>query len=83
MAPKDWTRNGVEVIWPIYWTGEPRHWLAAKERHKAGDVAVFDPMTGQFVERFPDKAARLYVGDVSGDWREELVVVTQTEVRIY
>jgi len=83
VAPKDWTVNGVEEIWAIHWTGEPKQLLAAKERHKEGDVCMFDPMTGKFIERFTEKAARLYVADVSGDWREELVVVNGNEVRVY
>lgn len=73
----------VEEIWAIDWTGEPSQLLAAKERHESGDVAVFDPMTGRFLERFPEKADRLYVADVSGDWREELIVVSGNEVHVY
>ncbi len=83
VAPKDWTVSGVEEIWTIHWTGEPQQLLAAKERHKEGDVGVFDPMTGKFIERFTERGARLYVADVSGDWREELVVVNGGEVHVY
>jgi len=56
---------------------------AAKERHKSGDVAIFDPITGKFVRRFSEKADRLYVADVSGDWREELIVLTGQDLHIY
>jgi hypothetical protein len=35
------------------------------------------------VERLTEKADRLYVADVSGDWREEIVVLAGTELRIY
>ncbi|MCS7223192.1 MAG: hypothetical protein NZ959_01345 [Armatimonadetes bacterium] len=83
VAPPDWTENGVEVIVPIHWTGEPWQLLAAKERHKEGDVAIFDPMTGRFIERFRERAARLYVADVAGDWREEVIVVAEDQIRIY
>jgi hypothetical protein len=83
VAPKDWTVNGAEEIGAIHWTGEPKQYLAAKERHEEGDVDVFNPMTGKFIERFTERAARLYVADVSGDWREELVVVNGSEVHVY
>ena len=83
VAPEGWTAKGVEVIWTIDWTGEPKQLAAAKERHTSGDVAIFDPITGRFLARFPERADRLYVADVSGDWREELVVVSGPEIRIY
>ncbi len=82
-APENWTVSGVEVIVPIHWTGEEKQLAVATERHKAGDVAIFEPLTGVFVERFPVEAARLYVADVSGDWREEILVVAENELRIY
>jgi hypothetical protein len=83
VAPADWTVKGVEVINAIHWTGQPRQLAAAKERHKSGDVAIFDPMTGRFVERFKERADRLYVADVSGDWREEVIVLAGGELHIY
>lgn len=83
VAPSDWTAKGVEEIWVIDWTGDTKQLAAAKERHEEGDVCIFDPTTGKFLERFPEKAARLYVTDVSGDWREELVVVNGNEVHVY
>lgn len=82
-APEDWTEKGVEVIFAIYWDGTDRQHIAAKERHKSGDVAVIDPMTGNFVARFKERADRLYVADVAGDWREELIVLSGNELRIY
>lgn len=83
IAPADWTIKGAEEIWTVDWTGDRKQLAAAKERHEEGDVCIFDPMTGKFFERFKEQAARLYVADVSGDWREELVVVNDTEVRVY
>ena len=83
VAPEGWTASGVEVIHTIDWTGE-RHQLAcAKERHTEGDVGVFEPLTGRFVEHFRDKADRLYVADVTGDWREEILVLAGSTLRIY
>jgi len=83
VAPADWTPKGVEEIWVIDRSGEPKQLAAAKERHEEGDVCIFDPMTGRFVERFPARAARLFVADVSGDRREELVAVDGPEVRVH
>ncbi|MGB7439930.1 MAG: FG-GAP-like repeat-containing protein [Coleofasciculaceae cyanobacterium] len=83
VAPSGWTDSGVEVIFTIDWTGESKQLAAAKERHESGDVAIFDPLTGQFLHRFQEKADRLYVVDVSGDWREELVVLNGNQLHIY
>jgi len=83
VAPKGWTTSGVEVIHTIDWTGE-RHQLAcAKERHTAGDVCVFEPLTGRFVEHFRNKADRLYVADVTGDWREEILALAGNRLHVY
>lgn len=83
VAPKGWSDKGVEVIFTIDWTGDSRQLAAAKERHQAGDVAIFDPFNGQFLHRFDEKSDRLYVADVSGDWREELIVLNGNQLRIY
>lgn len=83
VAPEGWTKRGLEVIWTIDWTGAPKQLAAAKERHESGNVAVFDPMTGEFVLHLKEKADRLYVADVSGDWREELIVLRGRELHIY
>jgi len=83
VAPEGWTVRGVEVIWTIDWTGQAKQLAAAKERHRSGDVAVFDPIGGRFIRRFKEKADRLYVADVSGDWREELIVLNGNELHIY
>jgi len=56
---------------------------AAKERHTSGDVVIFNPLTGEFVQRFEEQADRLYVADITGDWREELVVLNGNQLRIY
>lgn len=83
VAPEGWTDRGVELIWSIHWTGEDKQLAAATERHGSGDVALFDPITGQFLHRFPEQADRLYVADVSGDWREEILVLNGNQLRIY
>jgi hypothetical protein len=83
VAPPGWTSSGVEVIHTIDWTGKPEQLACAKERHESGDVCLFEPLTGQFVLHLPEKADRLYVADVTGDWREEILVLNGNELNIY
>ena len=83
VAPPGWTAGGVEIIHTIDWTGRRRQLACAKERHTSGDVCLFEPLTGRFVERFREKADRLYVADVTGDWREEIIVLNGSELHIY
>ena len=83
VAPPDWTASGVEIIYTIDWTGQKQQLACAKERHKSGDVCLFEPLTGKFVATFKEKADRLYVADVTGDWREEIIVLNGNELHIY
>ena len=83
VAPKGWTVAGVEVPNRIDWTGEDKHLVAVKERHKSGDVGIFDPADGRFLHHFKERADRLYVADVSGDWREEIIVLNGNKLHIY
>ncbi|NET79027.1 MULTISPECIES: rhamnogalacturonan lyase family protein [Okeania] len=83
VAPRDWTVRGVEVIFTIDWTGREKQLAAAKERHESGDIGIFNPLSGKFLYKFKEKADRLYVADVSGDWREELIVVNGNKLHIY
>lgn len=82
-APEDWPPAGIETIVAIDWTGEEKQLIAAKARHASGDVCIADPMTGRFVARFKEQADRLYVADVLGDWREELIVINKDQVHVY
>ncbi len=83
VAPKGWTVRGVEVIHTIDWTGERQQLACAKERHRSGDVCLFEPLTGRFVKRILEQADRLYVADVTGDWREEIIVLAGNELHVY
>jgi hypothetical protein len=83
VAPSGWTASGVEIINTIDWTGERQQLACAKERHKSGDVCIFEPLTGKFTAHFKEKADRLYVADVTGDWREEIIVLNAGELHIY
>jgi hypothetical protein len=83
VAPSDWRASGVEVIHTIDWTGKREQLACAKERHTNGDVCLFEPLTGNFVLRLKEKADRLYVADVLGDWREEILVLNGNELHVY
>ncbi|MBE0535957.1 MAG: VCBS repeat-containing protein [Phycisphaerae bacterium] len=83
VAPDGWTPSGVELIHTIDWTGQKQQLACATERHKSGDVCLFEPLTGRFVQVFEEVADRLYVADVTGDWREEIIVLNKQELRIY
>ncbi|MHC4558296.1 MAG: FG-GAP-like repeat-containing protein [Planctomycetota bacterium] len=83
VAPEGWTASGVEVINTIDWTGKRQQLACATERHQSGDICIFEPLTGRFVAHFKDKADRLYVADVTGDWREEIIVLNGSELHIY
>ncbi len=83
VTPQNWTLKGVEEISPINWTGRPKQLAVSKERHKSGDVSIFDPISGEFLYRFREKTDRLYVADVSGDWREEIIILNGNQLHIY
>lgn len=83
VAPAGWTTKGVEVIHTIDWTGDLQQLACAKERHESGDVCIFEPLTGKFVAHFTEKADRLYVADVTGDWREEIIVLNGSELHVH
>jgi hypothetical protein len=83
VAPEGWTASGVEIIHTIDWTGKKEQLACATERHMSGDVCLFEPLTGKFVAHFKEKADRLYVADVTGDWREEVIVLNGSELHIY
>ena len=82
-VPGGWAKSGIEEIYAIDWTGEPTQLIAAKERHRTGDVVLLDAISGDFVLQFKEAADRLYVADISGDWREEIVVQSGSELHIY
>jgi hypothetical protein len=83
VKPDGWTDSGVEVIHTIDWTGSPTQLACAKERHTSGDVGIFRPLDGTFVARFDARADRLYVADVYGDWREEVIVLEGNRLIVF
>ncbi len=83
VALKGWTVKGLEVITAINWDGTEKMYACAKERHKAGDICIFDPITGKFLLVIKANAERLYIADVLGDWREEIIVCGLKKLEIY
>ena len=77
--PNGGNGRGLEMIWTIDWTGEKKEYIAGKARHVNGKVGVFDAVTGGAIWVSPSIAATtLYVADVAGDSREEIVVYDQS-----
>lgn len=81
--PWGWTASGVEVIHTIDWVGGTSQLACAKERHHRGSVALFEPLSGKFVKVIKEEADRLYVADVLSDWREEVIVLSGSELHVY
>jgi hypothetical protein len=85
VKPSDWSTSGIEQINSIDWDGGARQYLGAKERHTSGKIGIIDAMDGTFVEVWDEQCDRIYVVDVAGDAREEMVVVNDAakEIRVY
>jgi len=85
VKPDHWSDAGVEFIFTIDWDGSGRSFCAAKERHTDGKICIFDPMTGEFLKWWEEKASRIFVADVSGDPREEIIALNsdENELRVY
>jgi len=85
VKPEGWSNRGLETINVINWSGGAKHYLAAKERHVSGKIAIIDAINGKFIKWWQEQADRIYVVDVRGDAREEIVVVNNAawEIRVY
>ena len=85
VKPSDWSEEGVEFIYAINWNGSGQQHIAAKERHLDGKIAVLNPLTGEFIKVWNEVASHLFVADVAGDAREEIVVFNNEtkEIRVY
>ena len=76
--PEWWTGHGIEEIFRIDWDGDAKVELAGKERHKVGAGAIVDAISGEFLLVLRAKAVRLYVADIEGDSREEVIVIDES-----
>ncbi len=76
--PEWWTGRGLEEISRIDWDGSDKDYLAAKERHRTGAGAIVDAISGEFLAIFRTRALRLYVADIEGDSREEVIVLDES-----
>lgn len=82
--------EGVEPSFTIDWFGLPTDQIASLARHSNGNLGVLDPMTGSAYwsttgQAPAMQATLLYVVDVAGDSREEIVSYDSTDfqVKIY
>jgi len=70
--------NGIDMIWTIDWSGDDKDYIVGQSRHSAGNIGIFDAVTGDSVwttmSRHPSIQSKIiYVADVAGDSREELI----------
>jgi hypothetical protein len=77
-------KSGIECVWTIDWDGGSKEYIAANAREVAGNTGIFNPVTGQAVwttmgESPAVQAKFVYVADVSGDSREEVILYDQTD----
>lgn len=88
----DGNAEGIEMIWAIDWAGGEKEYIAAKARHVVGEAGIFDALTGQAIfrtgaDRPSVSSAFIYVADVCGDGREEMMLCDLTDegpvMRIY
>ena len=68
VAPPGWTARGIEVIHTIDWTGAPEQLACAKERHRSGDVGLFEPLSGRFATRLRGWATSRPGRNGTGTW---------------
>lgn len=70
--------QGLEMIWTIDWDGSGKEYIAAKARHVHGHVGIFDAINGSAkwttMSNPNMQAKNVYVADVAGDSREEIVI---------
>ncbi len=87
-SPDGGNKNGIEMIWTIDWDGPSSpEYIAAKARYVLGNIGVFNAENGEAVWATPHDfgavtAAMVYVADVSGDSREEVVVYDSLDGKI-
>jgi hypothetical protein len=83
-------KQGLEIIVPIDWLGSDKSFIAAKARHVNGNIGVFDAVTGEALWYTPNafpavQATMIYVADVAGDYREEVIIydIASGAIKIY
>lgn len=81
--------DGLEMIWTVDWDGSGMEYLAAKARHVHGHVGIFNAVNGSAVwttmSNSNMQAKNVYVADVAGDSREEIVIfdMYDDKIKIY
>ncbi len=91
--PTDGNKLGIEITWTIDWNGSQKEYIAGKARFVDGHIGIFDVWKASYIykidtvwttiHRRPNiKTQMLYVADVEGDSREEMIVYDATDGRI-
>ncbi len=73
-------KHGIEMIWTIDWDGSGTEYIAGKARYGLSHVGIFNAVTGDVVWSTVPlldtlQAKTLYVADIAGDSREEVVIL--------
>ena len=76
-------KDGVENVSIIHWDGGTQQYACGRTKNAKKSVCIFDPLTGDIVKELTQGAERVYVADVCGDWREEVIVLKETELLIF
>ncbi|HHS13511.1 MAG TPA: hypothetical protein ENN03_07045 [bacterium] len=71
--------EGIDIIWTMDWNGDNIDDLGARARHGGSNIGVFNAMDGSALWHTAgtgdvESALFLYVADVGGDSREEMIV---------
>jgi len=79
--------EGIEVIWTIDWFGGPKDYIVGEARHVKGNVGLFDAITGEAIWTTMGsdpsiETGSLYVADVAGDSREEIIIYNEYDGKI-
>ncbi|MCK5148102.1 VCBS repeat-containing protein [bacterium] len=79
-ATNNYRAHGLEMIWNVDWDGSGTEYIVGKARRGYGHVGIFNAATGTAVWTSMSsvdtlQAKTLYVADIAGDSREEIIVV--------
>lgn len=79
----DFWKTGVENVSIIHWDGGHQQFACGRSKGASRTACIFNPLTGEIIKKLTDHADRVYVVDVSGDWREEVVIQSGSRLLIF
>ena len=85
--PHSYNKRGLEAVWTVDWDGSEKDYIAGIARHFKGNVGVFDAVKGSSVWHTGTdgdanyssvRAQFIYMADIAGDPREEIIICDST-----